>query len=105
MIGAESGPKHSLATQSSGSPCESDARVNVTVGWLSETGANATETSGATGIEVKRIRPVVNFMEDVEETIARTQIQCESRRPLKFILDVAVIGRLTQAIHRQCLGI
>src|SRR5215469_145271 len=103
MIGAESGPKHSLATQSSGSPRESDARVNVAVGWLSETGANATETSGAAGIEVKRIGPAMNFMKDVEETIARTQIQRESRRPFELILDVAVIGRLAQSIHRQCL--
>ena len=84
-----------------GVPGKGYARIDVAIIRLTEARAHSAKSLRSTGGEIEGIGAALHFVKDIEEAVARAQVQGEVRQPLEFILDVAVILGLAQTIDRQ----
>ncbi len=101
VVDTESRSNDGLAPEHRGRPGESYARIDVAVIRFPETGPNSAKPSRTATRKIERIRATQHFMECAEEAVTRSQIYCEIRPQLEFILEVSEVLRFAQAVYRQ----
>src|SRR4029077_4424608 len=103
MVDAKASADDGSALERRGRPGDGHSWISVPISGLAKARANSTETGWPAGSKVKWVGAALYFVKNIKKAVAGAEIQRETLRPLQFVLEIAEVRELPEAIDRQGL--